>query len=148
MNVTELLALEPGVNLTVFTDTFSLKGNLLVNLEGDATSAWLFSEEGSMLSINPEADEMMLFKAMESELEVDDDIVVESGKDYEFSYEDRGEVESVDGLAPYDEAEELEFTDYEAADGSRIRVITNTFNGEQKAFIGNVVTEDDVIVNE
>ncbi len=148
MLVNELLDTEVGANLTVSTETFTLNSQLPIHLEGGVQNRWFFSEEGLFLSVNPETEEMLLFTPVDTELERDDDIIVEGGKDYELSYEDRGTVQDTDGDGPYSADDELEFCDFEADDGTRIRIVTNTFNGEEDAYVGRVVIEEDIISNE
>lgn len=148
MNVEELLELEIDSHLTISTGVFTLTATSEVELEGETIHRWLFGSEDLLLAIKPEEEEMMLFTLLETTVEKDDNIVVEQGKDYEFSYQDRGHVKTAAGAGPYDENDELEFSDYEADDGDVIRLITNTFNGEERAYLGHMVTEEDILRQE
>lgn len=148
MNVKHLLTLEVGANLTISTEVFTLVGRLRVRL-GDGTEAtWLFAEEELLLSIQPDSEELFLFSIVEQQLERDDNIVIEQGKEYEFSYEDRGAIETSEGEGPYDEGDDVEFSDFESDDGSLVRIITNSYNGEETSYVGHIVTEEDVIEND
>jgi len=148
MTFKEIQNADLDTELTIMTELFTVHSRLEVQLEGGPTTYWLFSGSDLLLSLNPEADELFLFRRTEGEVEKDDDMVVEGGKDYEFSYEDRGAITSSEGLMVYNEGEVLEFADYESDDGSRVRLVTNTYDGEEEAFVGQVITEDDVVVNE
>lgn len=141
----KLLASELGAELSVANEPFVLQSKLTLKLEGGVNAHWLFSNSGTCLSINPETEEILILRPVEKEIEHDDEVVVESGKDYEFSYEDRGAVEELGGEGVFDEGDELEFMEYEAGDGDRVRIVTNTYNGEERAFVGNVVTEEDIV---
>ncbi len=144
MHVDKLLRADLGTRFTVFTEPFTLESKLTMKLEGGLSNYWFFDGERMFLAVDPEAEEIIIFSPVESQIEKDDDIVVEGGKDHEFSYEDHGTVDEVEGDAPFDQGDELSFTDYEADDGSRIRIITNDYNGEEKIFSGQVVTDDDI----
>jgi hypothetical protein len=145
MKVQKLLTTDLGTELSVSNEPFMLQSKLTLRLEGGVDAHWLFAENGAALAINPETEEMLFLRPVEKEIEHDDEVVVESGKDYEFSYEDRGFVEALGGEGVFDEGDELEFMDYEAGDGDRVRIVTNTYNGEERVFVGNVVTEEDIV---
>lgn len=148
MHVPDLLELEIDSHLTISTEVFTLAGKSRVRLEDGSRYDWLFADEDLFLAINPDAEEMMLFSLLETSLEKDDEVVVENGKDYEFSYQDRGNVVRSEGDSPYDQGDDLEFSDYEADDGDVIRIITNSYNGEERSFLGRVVTEEDILHQE
>ena len=148
MNVHDLLNLDIDSHLTISTEVFTLAGKSVIELEDGSRYVWLFADEDLFLALSPDAEEMMLFTLLETAVEKDDEVVVESGKDYEFSYEDRGNIKKSDGESPYDEDDDLEFADYEADDGDVVRIITNTFNGESQSFRGHIVTDEDILRQE
>lgn len=148
MNVKHLLTLEIGANLTISTEVFTLAGRLRVRLEGGTETTWLFAEEDLLLSIQPDSEELFLFSIVEQQLERDDNIVIEQGKEYEFSYEDRGAVETAEGESPYDEGDDIALSDFESDEGSVVRIITNSYNGEETSYVGRIVTEEDIIEND
>ena len=148
MNVHDLLDLDIDSHLTISTEVFTLAGKSVIELEDGSRSVWLFADEDLFLALSPDAEEMMLFTLLETAVEKDDEVVVESGKDYEFSYEDRGNIKKSEGESPYDEGVDLEFADYEADDGDVVRIITNTFNGESQSFRGHIVTDEDILRQE
>jgi hypothetical protein len=147
MTVKNILQSELGSHFTISTEVFTLVAKLEIELEGGAKRNWLVADEDLLLAVNPEAEEMKLFSIIETPIEKDDDIVIEQGKEYELGYEDRGTVVYSDGEGFYDEGDELELAEYEADDGDTIKLITNTFNGEEKVMLGKTVTEEDVLMN-
>lgn len=148
MNVKEILESELGGHFAISTEVFSLMAKLEIELEGEAKQNWLLAKEDLLLAINPDDDEMKIFSLVETPIEKDDAIIIEQGKEYELGYEDRGKVTSAEGEGLYEDGDELEFAEYEADDGDVIRIVTNTFNGEETVMIGRVVTEEDIILNE
>ncbi len=146
MRFTDLLSLRLSTNLSVNNEPFTLVGKLTLDLEGGEPNYYLLSEMGTILSVHPRSEEMVLFRQAESQIERDDDIVVEGGKDYEFSYEDRGVISETQGEVFFEEGDELSFIDYEADDGARIRAITNEYSGDEKFYVGSVVTEEDILL--
>jgi len=148
MTVPDILELDIDSHLTISTEVFTLAGKSSVELEDGSKYFWLFADEDLFLAINPDAEEMMLFSVLETPVEKDDEVVVEQGKDYEFSYQDQGNVIKSEGESPYDTGDDLEFSDYEADDGDVVRIITNSFNGEERSFVGHIVTEEDILRQE
>lgn len=146
MNLHDLLDLDLDTHLTVSTEVFTLAAKLFVKMEDGVKHTWMFADEELLLSVNPDAEEIMLFSAVETNVDKDDEVIVLQGKDYEFSYEDRGGVISAEGDSPYDEGADIEYSDYEAGDGDVVRMITNIYNGEEKTFVGRVITEEDIVM--
>jgi len=71
-------------------------------------------------------------------------MVLYQNKEYEFSYEDAGAVTGVDGDAETEEGDRYLFSDYESQDGRLIRLLSNENTGEVSAYVGQVVSEDDL----
>jgi len=146
MNIEAILHhVEPGADLTISNEPFSFKSKALITLEGGDIRHWLFSEEGLLLAISPEDEEFVFMRELEEVLEPEEEVVLYGGKEYEFSYEDKGSISEVEGDWEGEEEDTITFSDYEAEDGEVVRLITNEDNGETSAYLGKLVVEDDIV---
>jgi len=144
MNITSLLSLEIGASVSIFNDPFTYLGRSDITLDGDKKLVWFFDDSERMLSIVPDDEELVLFRLIDEEVEPDDEMVLYQNKEYEFSYEDAGAVTGVDGDAETEEGDRYLFSDYESQDGRLIRLLSNENTGEVSAYVGQVVSEDDL----
>ncbi len=142
--ITLINQFEPGGSVSVLNEPFAFKGKAEFTLDGGETRHWIFNDEAVMLSLNPKDEELVLFEALDEELEPDTDIILYQGKEYEFSYEDAGTVSHVEGEVPLDEEERYMFTDYESDAGELVRLVKNDNTGEVKTYHGRVLSEDDI----
>lgn len=156
MTTEELLSdLEPGTKLSIQNEPFSYIGKANVRLKGADRLTWLYDKNGSMLSIDPETDEMMLFQVVEEEIdraEEDDEeekreeTVFYRNQEFTSAYVDEGSVMAVHDGAPFDDGETFELHDYENDDkGLLLRVIHVEATGEDQVYLGTVVVEEDVL---
>ncbi len=134
-----------GGELLVNNSPFVCSSKLTLTLEGGDQVYWIFSEDERLLSVNPVADEVIAFSPVEEEITGDDEAMVYHGKEYEFSYEDRGAVTDVGDGAVFDEGEQISFRDYEAEDGEIFRKVTAVVSGEEMEFFGRMTLDDDII---
>jgi hypothetical protein len=143
MNIKTLLSLEIGASVSIFNEPFTYVGRTDITLDGDKELVWLNDEE-HLFCIVPDDEELILFRMIEEEIEPDDEMVLYQNKEYEFSYEDAGAVTEVTGDTDTEEGDRYMFSDYTAQDGRVIRLLSNENTGEMIAYIGQVVSEDDL----
>lgn len=139
--------LQPGTTLLVRNDPFEYQGRAEITLHGGDVVYWLFSDDGSFVSVNPETDEMVDFWVAEEEVESDEeepDAVGYQGDSYELSYEDKGTVTAIVGEAPVEENETYLFKDFENDDGELVRILKNEASGDEQAYNGGVLVEESV----
>lgn len=142
--------LEPGTTLLVRNDPFEYVGKAEITLDGGDVVYWLFADDGSILSVNPQTDEMTDFWMVEEQLEREEgeDIVAYGGESYELSYKDKGSVTTVEGETTVEENEGYKFEDFENDDGELVRILENENNGDQQAYSGGILVEEDIAVVE
>lgn len=146
MQLNELLHdLDLGTELMVDNTPFMYAGKAKITLEGGDTRIWLFSQEGNMLSISPDDEELVFFRLIDEELDTDGDYISFQNDEYEFSYEDVGVVSDVDGDTEGEETDRLSMMEYESEDNGVLRVVLNENTGEKQIYVGAVVTEDVII---
>ncbi len=140
MTITEVVnALQNDQAIVVGDTTFQPRGFDAVTLETGETVYWAVAKSGNWLSIDPAADEIMLFEDIDEELEPEDDTVVYGGEDYEFSYEGSATVKNDDG-----EDVTMTFREFESSAGEIIRLTDNENAGEKKVSVGAKLTEDEL----
>jgi len=144
MTIAELLTLKPDASVTVLNKPFTLAGSVTVALDGDGTRAWLYEEDGGLLALSPEHDEILFFEAVDEELEPENGIILLRGKEYEFGYEDAGTATVVAGDVEPEEEDRYAFADYEDDEGAIVRLLTNENTGDVRAFHGRAVGEEDI----
>ena len=144
MNIKTLSALEPGDRVSAFNEPFDCAGKMKLILKGGDERSWLINEEGRMLSISPKDEEIILFSALDEELEPEEGVILFVNKEYEFTYEDSGVVESASGEVMAEVEDNFLFSDYESTDGRIVRIVVNENTGETSRFEGQMISEDDV----
>ncbi len=117
MKIDALLTLEPDSELTIANESFTYSGKASVTLEGGDALVWLFQADGAMLAIAPDAEELVFYRQLDEQPEPENEVIGYQGKEYEFSYEDVGSVNDVEGDAPVDSDERYGFSDYESSGG-------------------------------
>jgi hypothetical protein len=105
---------------------------------------WLYDSESRLLTIAPSDEELMIFSAIEEELEPENEVMLYMNKEYEFSYEDAGTTNEIVADTDMEEEGPFMFVDYQAAGGGVIRVISNTNTGESITYVGQTVSEEDI----
>ncbi len=146
MKIEELLHhLEPGNQVTVSNKPFTYTGKVKITLDGGDVRYWLSNDEGGLLAVSPDDEEIVSFERIDEELEPEDGLILYRGKEHEFSYEDSGAVTDVVGDPGLEADDRYAFSDYEADGGSLVRLVTNENTGDQDAYFGNVVVEEDIM---
>ncbi len=146
-----LQTIEPGTTLLVRNDPFEYSGRAEVTLDGGEVVHWLFADDGSFVSVNPETDEMIDCWMAADEVEQDEedpDVVGYHGESYELSYHDKGSITAVVGETPVEEGETYVFRDFENDDGELVRIVENDTTGDTQAYHGAVLVEESVAVVE
>jgi len=143
MNLTELLSLPLSETVSVFNQPFTYVGRVEVTLDDGSKMYWLFNDEDGMLSVAPDEEELITFDHLEDEVEADDSVFLH-GKEYEFSYEGAGKITSSDGESQMENDDRYLFNEYESSDGEKLRIISNENTGETDAYLGRIVSEDDL----
>ncbi len=143
MNIEELLALEFGKTISVFNQPFTYVGRAEVKLDDESQLVWLYNDEQGMLAIAPDEDELILFDKIDDEIEPSETILYQ-GQEHEFDYENAGNVGVSEGNAPAEEDDRYLFSDYQAADGEKIRIVRNENTGDALSYFGRAVTEEDI----
>ena len=145
MTIKQILEeLAPGKRVSIANNRFVCGGLMQVTLEGGEVRHWIFNANSGMLSVAPADEELILFEAVDEEVEPDDDTILFRNKEYEFSYEDVGTISNLEGEAVGEEEDQITIADYEADDGEIMRLVTNQNTGTQSAYVGERVVEDDV----
>lgn len=145
MTIAELLALKPNTSITVLNKPFHYVGTRTVSLDGDGTRAWMFEEDGAMLAVSPQDEEIIFFETIDEELEPQGGMILYRAKEFEFSYEDAGTVTKLTGDAEGEEDDRYGFSDYETDGGEVIRLVANENTGDAHSYFGVVVGEEDIV---
>lgn len=148
MKLDQLLLLPLNAELMIDNEPFTYSGKATVELDGGDVRHWMFNADSGMLAVSPDDEELMMYRQLDEEIEPENETIGYHGKDYEFSYEDVGTVNAVEGDAQVESDERYAFTDYESDDGETIRLVRNENTGETMAYIGSLVGEDDVVAVE
>ncbi len=143
-----LKEIKTGVELVVANRPFLLSGKATIELAGGDLLYWLYDRDGAMIAISPDDEEIFFFSRISDELEPDEEGVTYHGVDYEFSYEDEGTVNEIEGSAEVDADERYRLADYENEDGERVRIITNEDTEDTFAYAGSLIVEDDIALIE
>ena len=144
MTIEQLLKLELGRSVSVFNEPFVYLGRAELDLEGGQKMIWFYNDGDGMLSVTPGDDELVIFEKIDEELEPDGEMILYQNKEYEFSYEDAGNVSALEGESITEDDDRYIFSDYESTDGKVLRVVSNENTGENGAYLGLVVSEDDL----
>lgn len=146
MTIEELLHhLEPDTSLTVLNSPFLYSGKARIILDGGESRIWLYGEDGDLLAISPDAEEIVLFETIDTGIEPQDGMALYQGDEFEFSYEDNGIVAETEGTVGVEEGDNYGINDYESDAGEIVRLITNHNTGDQQALFGKVVVEEDIL---
>lgn len=145
MTIEELIhRLRPGAEMTVANEPFTYAGRIEVTLEGGDVRYWLY-DDGTVLGVSADDEEIVAFKTVDEDLEPQGGMIFFRGKEYEFTYQDDGSITSVDGEVPNEEGDKVAFSDFEADDGSLVRIVTNENTGEKEILAGGLVTEEEIL---
>jgi len=146
MTIEELLHhLEPDTSLTVLNSPFFFTGKARIVLDGGDTRVWLYGEDGDVLAVSPDAEEIVMFEAIDTDIEPQGGMVLYQGNEFEFSYEDNGAVTETEGAVGIEEGDSYGINDYESDAGEIVRLITNHNTGDQQALFGKIVVEEDIL---
>lgn len=144
MNIKRLYKLKLGDVVTVFNKPFTYVGYAQIELDSGHRLRWLYDDEGRMLSVSPQDEEIILFHEIDEELEPEEEVLMYQGKEYQFDYEDAGNVLESDGEAVAEEEDRFLFSDYQMQGGEIIRLIENESTGESSAYVGTYASDEDV----
>ncbi len=108
-----------------------------VILETGESVYWAHASDGRWVSIDPESEEVIAFSDIEEDIANSKDVVLYAGDEYEFSYDSSARVRDEDG-----EEELVSWREYEAANGSLLRVMASEVTGDDVVSIGEKIPED------
>lgn len=145
MTTVELIHLPISTMLSVQNEPFRYIGKASILLEGGDTLYWLYDENGNMISIHPETEEIILFHLIEEEYEIEEDSVLFNNDNFDLSYQDKGTADESDEGAYINEKSIIELKDFQKGDGEIFRLLSNIADGEETGFVGAVVLEEDII---
>jgi hypothetical protein len=144
MTIKELFDLEIGDGISILNEPFNYVGHAEIQLDNGQEMRWLYDSESRLLTLAPSDEELMIFSAIEEELEPENEVMLYMNKEYEFSYEDAGTTNEIVADTDMEEEGPFMFVDYQAAGGGVIRVISNTNTGESITYVGQTVSEEDI----
>ncbi|MBI4435636.1 DUF4178 domain-containing protein [Candidatus Uhrbacteria bacterium] len=144
MNIKRLYKLDLGNVVTIFNEPFTYVGHSAIELDSGHRLRWLYDDEGRMLSVAPQDEELILFREIEDEIEPEDEMIMFQGKEYEFEYEDAGNVLESEGEALADADDRFLFSDYQTKGGEIVRLVENESTGESTAYVGVYVSDEDI----
>jgi hypothetical protein len=143
MTISDLLSIPLNESVSVSNHPFTYVGRSEFKLDDDSHVFWLYSDDDELFSVSPDEEELVLFEELEDEIEPDENVFFR-GKEYEFSYENTGKIVSVDGEASTEIDDRYLFSEYESTEGERLRLVTNENTGDVTAYLGRIVSEDDL----
>lgn len=144
MDIDSLFQTELGDAVRVFNEPFTIIGSSTITLEGGEEMVWLFGDNDRMLSVSPIEEELLIFQHLDDEVEPDGEGMLFRGKEYEFNYEDAGNVTKVEGESITELDDRYVLTDYRSPRGDVIRILNNENTGESEAYLGHTVSEEDL----
>lgn len=144
MNIKRLYKLGLGDAVTVFHKPFMYVGHAAIELDSGQRQRWLYDDEGRMLCVAPQDEELILFREIVDELEPEEETLMYQDKEYQFESEDAGNVLESEGEAVAEEDDRFLFSDYVTKGGEIIRLIENETTGESSAYIGTYASDEDV----
>lgn len=146
MTTADMLKLaQIGQELSVLNSPFKIHGRITITLEGGDDIIWIFSEDEKLLTVNPVTDEVILLAPMEDEISGDDEAVAYQGKEYEFSYEDKGMISGGEDGADFDVGEKVNFKDFESENGQIVRAVNTSGTEDQLNYAGQALLDDDIV---
>ncbi len=98
---------------------------------------WIHDDGDLWLSIDPSSEEIIRFMQLEEGLEVDGDIVVYNGSDYELTLEGEGKM-----MEEGDEVEQIVYRDFERDNGDVVRIVEYAMSNEETTSVGVKLSED------
>lgn len=144
MNIKHLYKLNLGDAISIFKKPFTYVGHAKIELENGRRLRWLYDDEGRMLSVSPQEEEIILLREIEDELEPENEVITYQEKEYRFEHEDVGVVLESEGEIIAEEEDRYIFSDYQAESGEIIRLIENETTGDQLAYGGVYATDEDI----
>ncbi len=144
MNIKRLFKLGLGDIVSIFNKPFTYVGYAQIELDGGHISRWLYDDEGRMLCVSPQDEELILFREIEDELEPEEELIIFQGKEYAFEQEGAGTVQESEGESPTEEDERFLFSDYQTQGGEIVRLVENETTGESTTYVGTFVSDEDV----
>ena len=143
MKIEKILQLNPGTRISVLNQPFIYMGRSEITLDDGSKLFWLYNDDEGMMTVVPTDEELVLFENVDEEIETSETIFFRS-KEFEFNYEDAGNVTGIDGESVTEEEDRYLFSDYQSSDGEVLRIISNENTGERGVFFGKTVAEEDV----
>ena len=144
MNIKRLFKLDLGEAVNVLKKPFTCVGHSQIELDNGHRVRWFYDDEGRMLSVAPQDEEIIFFREIGDEIEPEDEIILYQGKEYKFESEDAGDVLESEGEALAEEDDRFLFSDYQTHGGEIIRLVENESKGESTVYVGVYVTDEDV----
>lgn len=144
MNIKRLYKLKLGDVVTVFNKPFTYVGHAQIELDSGHRQRWLYDDEGRVLCVSPQDEELILFREIEDELEPEDETLMYQDKEYQFESEDAGNVLESEGEAVVEQEDRFLFSDYQTQGSEIIRLIENESTGESSAYVGTYASDEDV----
>lgn len=141
MTMQEIIsAILEGKELSVEGVPFSVGNIEEIKLSTGELMYFAYAESGALLSVDPTNEECYLLESCDEEIDLEEDLQVYNGHDYEFSTESEGrlvvEEELTDGVM---------MRDYEASSGRVLRAIEYQATGDMYAFEGKTVSEEEIV---
>jgi hypothetical protein len=133
-----------GESITIFHKPFTYVGHTQIELDSGHRQRWLYDDEGRVLCVSPQDEELILFREIQEELEPEEELIKYQDKEYQFEYEDAGNVLESEGETVAEEDDRFLFSDYQTESGEIIRLIENETTGESSAYIGTYASDEDV----
>lgn len=124
-------------SLVVDGKTFSPERIEEIEIETGENLYWIEDDGDNWLSIDPESEEVILFRKLDEEIDSSGETTFYNGVDYEFEFETEAYA-----LDDGEKSEKLFFKDFESGN-EVLRVVENTVTTEIEASLGRKITEDD-----
>lgn len=144
MNIKRLYKLGLGDVVNIQNKPFTYVGHSQIELDNGHRLRWLYDDEGHMLSVAPQDEEIIFFHEIDDEIEPEEEMVLFQGKEYAFDCEDAGNVLESEGEAMAEEDDRFLLSDYQTQGGEIIRLVENERTGESIAYMGVYVTDEDI----
>jgi hypothetical protein len=141
MTIQEIISsLQEGKELSIEGVPFTPSNTEEIRLSTGETLFFSYSQEGTMLSVDVANEECDLLEACDEEMDLEEEVQVYDGRDYEFSLEVEGRVVVEDELT-----DELMVRDYEAKNGRTLRTVEYHATGDICVYEGRTVSEDEIV---
>ncbi len=137
MTISDLLSqLQDDQSVLIDGRTFEPKTIDEVELQTGEMVYWV-RDNDHWLSIDEEAEEVILFEDIEEDIEMDTDTLIYRGDDFELSQESEGML--MDGVQQLDS---VTYRDFENADGEIFRIIQEGMSSDLYFAFGRKLTEE------